>query len=369
MTTANDGPLTEAQRNELRGILTDLIDAQGLTVRDVARAVRCSPSVITQIRAGTYGGDEDRYLRAVRDWMAEQHQRATSPDGAYVETADARRVLAVCHRARTMPCMGKVVLESGAGKSAALAEAARRWGDRVVILQAAEAAASKLGLLYALADAVGVRTLAKSTFARLYREVRDRLAGYYAGGRRLPLLVLVDEATTLQPRALNLLRNLHDDEAVRLAVVLADTDRLDGELAGRGGLAGGYEQLRSRLGAVYAPRALRASSYGVRCSVSLDDVRAVAAATIAALGDEAALTADAARALWEMANTPGRLRNVVYRLRTVHDVARVAGVAPTYSAAELDYVAELVGAERKLRGRSPFGKRGEPALRAAKAAG
>ncbi|HUW31123.1 MAG TPA: ATP-binding protein, partial [Planctomycetota bacterium] len=210
-----------------------------------------------------------------------------------------------------------------------------RVGDRAVYLSAGEAASTKSGMLRELADALGVHVGHRATALAIYRDIRQKLADRYAGGKARPVLLIVDEATTLQPAALNMLRNLHDDGRCRLAIVLADTWRLHAELRNARRLPGGYEQLRSRSGAQYIMPA--------DAEISESDVKAVADSVLKSLGHNRELSRASYRYLTDLAERDGGLRNVAHRLHAVHDLAEASGAVATYRVAELDIVAPLVG--------------------------
>ena len=347
-----DGPLTAGQREAIRNELRELMATDDrLNARVIARQLGCARSTATQIVNDTYKGDVDRYLRAAGRWMRDRAQRAGAPQADYVRTGVGDAVMAVCKRAADAPCIGQVVTPSGAGKTAALMEFARRRGDRAIYFQAGQCYSTKGGLVMELARRLGISLTTRSTSASLYMEIRDRLADYYAGGKGDPFVILVDEATSLQSAALNTLRNLHDDPSCRTAVVLADTARLSRELTGRNGWAM-YEQLRSRCGAVFA--------MAVDEEISPADVKAVADSTLAGLGHKGRPAAASYKYLHKLAQGDGKLRNVVYRLHAVAYVAEQAKGRADYSVAQLDFVADLVGAACQLEwdGRpAPFGRR------------
>lgn len=238
------------------------------------------------------------------------------------------------------------------GKTAALLEYARRHGVGGVYIQVGQMMSSPGGLLSELAIKLNVSV--STNYPQppvLYRLVRERLAGMYSGGAAASPLILIDEATTLQARTLNVLRNLHDDPACRPGIVLADTYRLETELQSRrrDALAGGYEQLASRSGAVFR---LPADEQVVR-----PDVTAVARSVLAGLGFTGRLSTESAKYLCHLAAADGGLRNVEHRIQTVHDITNRNGMTPTYSALELDFVAPLVGATCKQEHpESPFGR-------------
>ncbi len=352
--TDGDGPLTAAQRRKIIADIEELLATdEKLTTRVVARNIGCGRSTLSQLLSGKYKGTGDKYLRAGCRWMADRADRAKTPQAAYVRTSVGDYILTVCRRAADGPCIGQVVTPSGAGKTAALMEFARARGDRAVYLQAGYAFSSPGGLIGELARKLRIVITTRSTSATLYAQIRDKLADYYAGGRGDPFVVLVDEATTLRPTALNTLRNLHDDPACRVAIVLADTGRLTRELTKRGGWAM-YEQLRSRFGAAYL--------LGIDEEIPLADVQAVADSALAGLGHTRKLSKRAYEYLRRIAQDDGKLRNVVYRLHAVDWTARSAKIVPAFSAAELDFVADLVGAEPFNKAAPmPFGRPDHPA--------
>ena len=312
-----------------------------LSDNDLAKILGISRATYSQVKAGKYapGGVQGVYRR-IASWLTSRAMKAEAPVGDYVNTRVGRYISAVCQRAWQMPTIGLVITRSGAGKTAALTAFVRRAGDRAYYLSAGEAASTKTGMLRELADALGVHVGHRATSLAIYRDIRQKLADRYAGGKARPVLLIIDEATTLQPAALNMLRNLHDDGRCRLAIVLADTWRLHAELRNTRRLPGGYEQLRGRSGAQYV--------MGVHEEISAGDVRAVADSVLASLGHKRELSQASYKYLTSLAEMDGALRNVVHRLHAVHDLAEASGAAPTYRVAELDIVAPLVGHAQQI---------------------
>lgn len=306
-----------------------------LSDNDLAKILGISRATYSQVESAKYTGDVQGVYRRISSWLTSRTMKAEAPIGDYVDTRVGRYISGVCHRAWQMPTIGLVITRSGAGKTAALTAFARRAGDRAVYLSAGEAASTKTGMLHELADALGVHVGHRATSLTIYRDIRQKLADRYSGGKARPVLLIVDEATTLQPAALNMLRNLHDDGRCRLAVVLADTWRLHAELRNTRRLPGGYEQLRSRSGAQYIMQ--------IHEEISAGDVKAVADSVLKSLGHHRELSQASYKYLTALAEADGALRNVVHRLHAVHDLAEASGAAPTYRVAELDIVAPLVG--------------------------
>lgn len=356
MDVTESQPLTEQQRNEILAELREYQAAKDLPDWKMARLIGCSPAVWSQMKRAKYTGNTDKYLHQARRNVAAKVDAITAPATDYVETAFTRRVMQVCRIAWEMPCMGKVIAPSGAGKTAALREFARRNPDHVVYLQAGPAIGSMRDLLAEIAMALGLKASTGWSAAQLFGAVRHKCADAYAGGSGLPLCLVIDEATTLAPKAINALRSLHDLEDCRAAVVLADTWRLDGELASRHGIPGGYEQLRSRFGAVAVMTANE--------EIPAEDVRRVAESLLAGVGHKRPLAVRALEYLHGLAQQDGRLRNVVFRLLAANLLAERNQATPQFSLQELDYVAPLHGAESRLKHTAlPFAPE-EPARKA-----
>ena len=342
---AMDG-MNEKHRKEIIDRISQIQATEGITDTLLAGMINCSPATLNQIKAGKYAGNTDKWLHALNGWMA-SYKDSAKVDEIFVQTSIASNIISVCDMAVFKPCMGVVCTPSGWGKSAALREVARDYKDKACYIQAGEALKNKNMLLAALADRLGVPR------SDAYWGIAGKLAKFFGGGNAKPFLIIVDEATTLQPTALNLLRNLHDDPACRAAVVLADTaDRLNRFLHGHSSrvIEGGNEQLRSRAKAQYIVEA--------DDKISRQDVSAVAHAMMLSFGCDARLDKAALDYLERLANTPGGLRNVTSRLENVHYIASKKRFDATYSVQQIDYVATLSGDKCQIQHPvAPFLKR------------
>jgi DNA transposition AAA+ family ATPase len=348
-----DVPLTQQDRDRIIGEVNEIATARRIKNGTLAGILGCSPAVISQLKAGKYAGDGDKYLRGLAQWLRDAASRKEAPRAGFVLTSIAQRILAACDRAWRMPCIAQIVTPSGAGKTMALQEFCRRRGHRSAMVYAGEACANRTDLLREICDRMGLGAMGSTTW--LYRAIREKLAGYYADGTGDPFCLVIDEATTLQPEALNLVRGLHDDPACRCAIVLADTWRMEEEFRRRAGrLAGGYEQLTSRCGAVYRLSAARlADVKNVRYE---QDTKLVADAILLRLGRRGALGVRSYEYLHRIAQGPGALRAIEHRLHAVRDLAEDLGVSPAYTVAQLDYAATVVGAECEIPHKThPFG--------------
>jgi len=338
MDVQDDGPLTDGQQQEVLAALKKIQKAENISHETMANILGCARPTWSQIANGVYPGNTEKYLREGRRFLAERASSTKAPATPYVRTMIGELIITVCQQAQQVPCIGKVIAPAGAGKTTAAREFCRRQSDRRIYLQAGECFNSKSALMQLLCRRLlNTKIVGNKAVGVHYEKVRQILSDYYAEGQRDPVCIVIDEATTLRPCALNMLRNLHDDDSCRAGIVLLDTGRLDAELYSRHGIAGGYEQLRSRLGAQYVLPADK--------KIARADVAAVAESVTAALGFGGGLDRAAIDYLSQLAQRDGKLRNVVYRLHAAHRVARAAKRRPAYTVKELDFVADLVGAE------------------------
>jgi len=345
---ATDGDVGRAEALELLGRAAEIQTLEEIADEQMGAILGCSRSRWNKIKLRRYSGSVQPVLRRLRRWLDERASQAPMATGEYVATHIGRMIQTVCRRATRRQTIGLVVTPAGCGKTLALADYAGRLADKAVLLAGGEICCAKEALAREIADRLGVHVPARGATAVVYREIRRRLAGLYAGGKAAPVTILLDEATSIRPNAVNMLRNLHDDPACRCPLVLADTWRLDSQLHSARGLPGGYEQLRSRAGAQYR--------LAVDAEIAREDVEAVAASVLSAIGWRRRLPSSSLTYLHRfVANRPdatdrnrvhmrdGALRNVMQRLHAAADVAEAAGRPPAFSVAELDAVAELVG--------------------------
>jgi DNA transposition AAA+ family ATPase len=336
--TKANATMTRSERDVIRAAITEYMIVNDVSHTAFARTMGCSAATINQVRLGRYPSDDTAWLIKARDIMADNAAMAQmrKPSQVFADTRISWQIRAVCMRARSMPCIGKIVAPSGCGKSAALQHVAGQLRDRCVYIQAGAAANSAAGILRSIMRGLNIQVNSRSrTRSGIYEAIRDELSRRYDRGKNASTLIIIDESTQLSADGLNIVRNLHDDIDVRAAVVLADTARMEGELRSRRGFIGGYEQLTSRFGAVMIVRG--------DVEIPSEDVAAVAAGVLSSLGFDRALPNKSLKLLHNLAQQGGKLRNVVYRLHAVSQLAEAAGKRPTFSPAELDFAASLVG--------------------------
>ncbi len=338
----NEGHLTDAERKRILRGVAEAQAAFDLSDTKLAAIVGVSRGLYSRLKKGLYSGNADKYLRIIRMWLDGRAEKVDTPEAEYVATSIGEEILMVCDIAVEQPCIGIVKTPSGVGKTSALREMARRLGPaRCAYLAAGEALAFRRELLFEVAGAIGVTT--SGTVSKLYSKIRSRMAGYYSGGKGESYLLIIDEATTLRPSAINMLRNLHDEPACRTAIVLADTiNRMDSFLyaSRREGIAGGNEQLRSRSKAQFV--------FPVEREILPADVKLIADVTLRSLGFKGRLPVRSYQYLAQIAAGPGTFRNVTARLANVHYIATKQNVVADYSVAQLDFAGQLSGEQCRM---------------------
>jgi len=338
---------------ERRRIVAEVVrrqEAEGITNGEMGLALGYRGGAVwSQVRNEKYAGDVDRCIARAAQWLRDRSHRADAPAVTYVETSIGRQIMAVCSRAWALPTIGLVVTPSGAGKTAALAEFARRRGERALWLQVGEDLTTRKALLEELCLRLGVALSPSASSDDRARGLKKHFANSYLGGKGSPFCLLLDEATRIRASAANLLRGFHDDPACRVALVFAGTEELDALMHNRAWIPGGTAQLRSRVAAAYQMRLTR--------EISMADVQAVGRSILKSMGIRRDLAAAAWKYLRKIAQADGRLRNVAKRLYAVRDTAESAGARPAFSARELDFVATLVNQPCEFVHReSPFPK-------------
>ena len=360
---AADGALSPKERKAILDQLRELQASENISNARIAKMAGIKASTFSRVVRGEYSGNTDKYLRRVRSMLHRLTNKVDVPETDYVSTSVGEQILVACQMALHPPCIGIVKAPSGGGKTAALAEMARSLTQsHCAYISAGQVCSSTRELLVELAARLGMSPRSRFTSAQLYRDVRDKLAERYQGGRNQSYMIIIDEATTLRASAINMLRNLHDDPACRPAIILADTvSRLDGFLYSRAGIAGGNEQLRSRAKAQFIRDADARFGWTVdargRDVRNLTDVKLVADATLGQLGFDGKLNVHAYTFLHELANQPGALRNVTARLQAVWYFAQQAKCRPEFTRPQLDFLGELSGMQTEGQyERPPFVK-------------
>ena len=328
-------------------------ERENISYRVLGLALHYSGATVSQVLAGKYGGHTDAVLREMARWLRDRSGRPAVTARDYAETTVGALMRQVCDRAWYRSGIGLIAVPSGWGKTTVLTEVARRRGRQTVLLRVGETLTTVRGLLTELVDRLGARVSSRPTADEMARSVRARLAEAYAGGSGSPFCILVDEATRIKGSPMNMLREFCDDPACRAALVLAGTSELQVLVSRRTWIPGGTDQVRRRIVASYCPP----PGEGVPAA----DVEAVVRSILTAMGWKGRFPRTALSYLVDVAAGDGALGAVANRLYAVADVAEAVGVAPRFTAEELDYAGTLLFHQpRKWPDRSnPFGRVGK----------
>jgi len=345
------GLLSVGECERIRHGIREVQAVDKISDAKMSRALGVSQATFSQVMNGKYVGDTQKYLKEMREWLQNRRDTIRLPDKPFVSTSVARRIIATCEMAADLPCIGMIQTPSGWGKSAALVKVQRSMGrSGAVYISAGETCRLKKDLLLELARCLGVTVENAKLTQEIYNGIRRHLAGRADANRGRSYLIIIDEATTLKPDTINMLRNLHDDETCHPAIILADTvARMDSAFRGRHAILGGNEQILSRAKAKYLITGAD--------EMPREDVEAVAKSRLASLGVKVQLTKNAVAYLHGLAARPGALRNVTSRLETVYYYAARRNVQPDYTVAQMDYIGGIAGEEFQMEHTmNPFDK-------------
>lgn len=234
-----DQTFSPEEIDAIRAQARSVMEAEGLSQADVARAAGVAYGTFAGWFAGNYKGNNDRVAGSVQIWLVSRDERkqaaaAVPKPPAFIPTRSAQGFLEALRFAQVMPEIAVIAGGAGIGKTTA----ARQYGSTNpnVWLATMDPASSGVATMLAeLAETIGV---VERSAAKLPRAIGRQVAGREG-------LIIVDEAQHLQPVALDMLRSLYDRYAVGIALVGNETvyARLEGE-----GRKASFAQLFSRLG-------------------------------------------------------------------------------------------------------------------------
>lgn len=238
-TKTEESTFTEDETAETRERVRQIMEAEGLNQKVIAREADIAYGTFTGWLAGTYQGNNDKFTGAMQIWLSsrEENKRTalTIPQApVFVETPSARAFIETLRFAQIMPEIAVISGAAGIGKTTA----AHRYqaNNPNVWVATMDPTTSKVnGMLMELCDVMDVLENAP---AKLARAIGRKISG--TGG-----LIIVDEAQFLEIRSLDQLRSLYDRHNVGIALMGNEDvySRLTGE-----GKRSTFAQLFSRIG-------------------------------------------------------------------------------------------------------------------------
>ncbi len=267
---------SEADRDAVRKVL-GWLDQHGKTESWLSRLSRVNTGTLNQILKGKYPpkSGPGSFLAMMLEAIKLKDERGSKHGVPFVETSLSKLARAACHRARLYRNFAVLAGYVGVGKTVALKNISASTPSTYLV--EADPDMGPGALLQALVEATRAEVQTRGKFStgttsEKFRALVRALDGTGA-------LLIVDEAETMQPRALEYLRRIRDKAGV--GVVLSGTERLTGLIQPEHGQ---FDQIRSRVG--YWPATVTA--------ITREDADAVTQAGFPDLD----LTQDVLDALW-----------------------------------------------------------------------
>lgn len=232
--------MSDEQIEEIREAVKAVIVTEDQKPSDIANASGVKLGTLGVWLSGKYAGRNDRVAAEMQRWLdtreARKRVEMVAPKApAFVWTKTAEDVTALLRQAQHMPDMAICVGPPGVGKTTAAAQYART-NSNVWKITANPSVISPRAVLYELCRVLG--QYGTGMASKVTRSVCDKVRG--TGG-----LIIIDEAQHLSPEAHDLVRSIHDDADIGIALLGNETihTRLEGD-----GKREKFAQLTSRIG-------------------------------------------------------------------------------------------------------------------------
>lgn len=241
--------MSEEAVEEVREAVKALIVQEDLKSPEVATASGVKYGTLSVFLTGKYAGRNDRVAYELQRWMdtreARKKVKMVAPKApTFIETPTAAAVMMLLQQAQHMPDMAICVGAPGVGKTSAACHYTRA-NSNVWKITANPTVSSPRAVLHELCRVLGLYGV--GMHAKVMRSVCDRVRG--TGG-----LIIIDEAQHLSPEAHDLVRAIHDDADIGIA--LLGNEAINGRIEGDGKREK-FAQLTSRIGVrIKRPRAL-----------------------------------------------------------------------------------------------------------------
>ncbi len=298
-----------ADFDSVRQAVRQAAEEDGLSIPAIATEAGVGRSTFQAFMNGTYAGNNNQLAESTRIWLSSRAKQAkvksaTPPRIGFVQTPSATSFMSLLEQAQFDPDMVTLCGEPGVGKTEACREYQRR-NSNVFLLTGEPGMRSPYAVLEHLCDLLDVR---ESSSVR-----RSRAIARFLIGRRA--LIVIDEAQHISLSALDQLRALHDNPAVRVGMALVGHPDIKLRMQ-NGGPRAQFAQLDSRFGM----HLLR---------------RKPLAGDVAALLDAGSIFGkEERRLLSAVANKPGGLRKMDRTLR----VARMLATGQDVDAVGADHI-------------------------------
>ncbi len=242
--------MTEEQVEEIREAVKAVIVQENQKATEIATASGVKYGTLSLWLTGKYAGRNDRIAYEMRTWLDTRQVRkrveTVAPKApTFVMTQTADEIIGLLQQAQHMPDMAICVGAPGVGKTSAACHYTRT-SSNVWKITGDPTTSSPRAVLHKLCRVLGLYAVGMQT--KQLEVICDRVRG--TGG-----LIIVDEAQLLTPDAHDLVRSIHDNAEIGIALLgneLIHT-RLEGD-----GKREQFAQLTSRIGVrMKRPRALK----------------------------------------------------------------------------------------------------------------
>ncbi|GAB4327449.1 MAG: ATPase [Calditrichia bacterium] len=219
---------------QLQEQLQGMMEADGLSLNAVSKALGISASALSQWLSRSYKGNVERIDEAVAGYLERQKERSASPrrELPFVMTSVAEKIHEVLRQCHLEGEMGVVFGQSGLGKTWACREYVKRNTDTIMI-EVDDRCAKKNLFIRALHRALGFDGSGRP------EEMLEGIVSKLSGSGRC---LIVDEAEKLPYKTLEAIRRLWDFTGI--GIVLVGMPQLVANLRGK---KGEYMQLYSRI--------------------------------------------------------------------------------------------------------------------------
>lgn len=216
--------------------LLEFMESSGKSRQQIAKETGISSSAISQFLNGKYGGDNEEVAKNLSNYLKVAKKRLSmNTHTCFYEGLDnTKRVLAACYHAHARNQMALVFGDAGAGKTTAL-EYYRDTNAGVVMITANSCASSAGVVLKMISQKIGKPITGKKDV------MMNEIVNHFKWTNRL---LIIDEADHLSLKALQAVRNIHDES--KIGIVLSGNSKIYNQML-IGSKSSEFQQIKTRV--------------------------------------------------------------------------------------------------------------------------
>lgn len=268
-------------------LINDWLNEKGHYLKYLSEAISVSGAQMSRVLSFKYNARCGRTLKKAIDFIDRESLRSESDKGQkFVETSVYRIMTAACKRAQLYRGLSAVSAFVGTGKTLAAREYAKHNAGTILI----EATPSMTAgvLLSELVKKTNANVHSATTYGR--GSLPEKMAAVITALTGTDSLLILDEAETVSPNAMEYMRRISD--IANVGLVFCGTERLKSLI---GDPHGRFGQVNSRV--IFWPKVIKSIT-----RADSDDLVRAALAVEGVTPDEAALNA-----FWEMGGGSARV--------------------------------------------------------------